>query len=211
VTVNGGYSVHIIAPDGRKLEPGPDTDKYLSHTLGRTVRLIDHRPDGLTIERSVPSEILARGIATSVEVAVGVLGRSAPHGGFFDRAPVHIVATSSLTRLAGEASWREIAPRYRANIVVDVPDFPAFEETSWIGQIMAIGSALVRVILPTPRCAVPTLAQPSLPENLEALRSIVKLNRVRVANQGRLPCLGVYAEVIQQGVVHVGDAVYHTA
>ncbi len=67
--------------------------------------------------------------------------------------------------------------------------------------------AAVKVAIPTPRCAIPTLEHRGLPAKLQALRLLVKRNRVEVRGVGIRPCAGVYARPISSGGVEVGAPV----
>ena len=60
------------------------------------------------------------------------------------------------------------------------------------------------MILPTPRCAVPTLAHGGLPRRPDAVQRLLRENRIDVPGFGSLPCLGAYAEVIGPGVLRLG-------
>ena len=59
-------------------------------------------------------------------------------------------------------------------------------------------------MLPTPRCAIPTLEHGPLPRDPAALRSLMAQNRVEVPGFGVLPAAGVYATVERSGPVGVG-------
>jgi uncharacterized protein len=171
------------------------TDDELSQALGRPVRLVSTPPEGATLDRSRPDEILARGLEAEVGFDVS---RVAP-GTFFDFAPLHIVTSATVDRL----KIKDII-RYRPNLLLDLD----LDETGLTGQTLHIGeSLLVRVIVPTPRCAIPTLAHGDLPRDLDALRVPSQHNRLQVLDQGMLACVGVYAEVLRPGRVKVGDGV----
>ena len=62
----------------------------------------------------------------------------------------------------------------------------------------------LRVLVPTPRCALPGAAQPGLASAPELLRAIGR-RRVNVPGLGRAACLGSYAQVLSTGTVAVGD------
>ncbi|MFE7530226.1 MOSC domain-containing protein [Kitasatospora sp. NPDC057542] len=192
-TADGG--VVITGPDGR----GTD-EQELSAALGREVVLIAERPPGATVERAVPEEVLARGIAAETDFTVNELGRAAPDGGFFDFAPLHLITTATL-RATGSA-----AERYRPNLVVRT-EGEGYAENAWVGRELAIGPTLrLRVLAPTPRCAVPTLRHGALPRRPEALRIPAGQNRVvPLEGMPALPCAGVYAQVVVPGAIRTGD------
>jgi uncharacterized protein YcbX len=171
------------------------TDERLSLATGRPVRLVSRAPEGATLDRARPDEILARGLEAEVGFDVS---RVAP-GTFFDFAPLHIVTSVTVEHL----KIKDII-RYRPNLLLDLD----LDETRLTGQVLRIGESLtVRVIVPTPRCAIPTLAHGDLPRDLDALRVPSLHNRLPVLDFGMLACVGVYAEVLRPGPVRVGDAV----
>ena len=112
----------------------------------------------------------------------------------FDDGPVSLIGLASVRALA-DTRGEDIDPgRFRANVVVDTPT--AFVEDEWIGRHVQIGSVLLEVILPSPRCVMINMASadlPAQPGNLAAL--------------GRLhdSCLGVIARVVTPGRLATGD------
>jgi len=65
----------------------------------------------------------------------------------------------------------------------------------------------LRIVLPTPRCAIPSLAHGALPSQPQALRVAAARNRLDVPGFGYRPCAGMYAEVITHGVIQAGTPV----
>jgi len=67
------------------------------------------------------------------------------------------------------------------------------------------------VIDPTPRCVITTLAQDSLPRDLDVLRTITRHNSAASATQAPGVVLrgiaGVYASVLRGGLVRAGDEI----
>ena len=119
------------------------------------------------------------------------LGRYAtPPGTYFDAMSLHVVTTASL----GSFDRR----RFRANVVVDTGDATGYLENAWTGATITIGAASAFVDCPTPRCSMPTRAQPDVPADKTVLKTIA-----RDADR----CLGAYATVTQAGSVRIGDAV----
>lgn len=170
--------VSVLFPDGSAVAP-PYLDIAVSQFLGRDVTYVTERADVMVIERTpvLPSD------PTESEI-----GHAAPAGGFFDYAPVHIIASETLASL-GDPD----ASRFRPNVVLEGPE-PA------PGVVLHLGDeVVVRVLVETPRCAVPPQRHGSLPPDPGLL--------------GRLPrtplglCAGVYAEVITGGLMRVGDPV----
>ncbi|WP_067474761.1 MOSC domain-containing protein [Actinomadura hibisca] len=190
-----GDGVRVTLPDGT----AATGDRSLSDWLGRTVTLTGVPPEGATLDRAVPEEVLDAGVTATVAVEPVVLGQGAPPGAFVDFAPVHLISAATLRATGAEAV------RYRPNLVLETGG-EAYEENGWAGRTLTVGSAVLRVIIPTPRCAVPTLEHGDLPRLPQTLRVPAKENLVEaVPGMGRSACAGAYAEVIRPGRITVGD------
>jgi uncharacterized protein YcbX len=137
------------------------------------------------------------------------IGGAAPPGTFVDFAPLHLITTATLDRIAElSPSRRADLERYRPNVVIGTGG-SGFTENDWLGRELRIGGDLVlRVIARTPRCAIPTLAHGRLPRDTEALRVVARNNRVSpLPDVDPEPCAGVYAEVLRPGWISAGDPV----
>ena len=205
-----GPDVKITFPDGTVLaSTDHGIDAALSEFLGQPVTLTGTPPPKATFDRADPEQVLRDGIEATVRVDVGQLGGASPEGTFFDFAPLHLITTSTLERIA-ELSPRgtvELA-RYRPNMVIG-GTAPGFTENDWVGRDLRIGDDLaVRVLARSPRCAIPTLEHGDLPRDVDALRVPAAHNRVSAMDGfGLQPCAGVYAEVLRPGHVRAGDLV----
>jgi len=205
-----GPDVKIAFPNGSVMaSTDPGIHAALSDFLGQTVTLTDTPPPDATLDRADPDQVLRDGIEARVEVEVGRIGGASPEGTFFDFAPLHLVTTSALERIA-ELSPRGTVEleRYRPNMVIAAAA-RGFAENDWVGRELRIGSDLVaRIMLRTPRCAIPTLEHGDLPRDRDALRVPAAHNRISpMGDFGSQPCVGVYAQVLRPGRVQVGDAV----
>lgn len=196
-------AIDVHLPDGYH---GPAlserTDRELSRLLGRDVRMTSTRLPGATVERPDPEDVIAHGVAAEVpadtlEIAQGTQGDS-----FVDWGPVHVITTATLEHLGVEAI------RYRPNIVIQTdPGTPPFTENDWADRELSIGGVRLRGLMPTPRCAVPTLAHGDLPKDTAAVRTVLEQNRVDVPGFGVLPSVGAYLAVSAAGEVQVGEQV----
>ena len=203
-------AVRITLPDGKTVHStDADIDKVLSALLNQPVTLTSTPPPGATLDRAVPEAVLRDGIRTEVPATLIELGAGAPPGTFVDFAPLHLLTTTTLGRIA-ELSPHQGAhlERYRPNVVIRT-EAGGFTENDWLGRDLRVGADVVlRVIARTARCAVPTLAHGNLPRDPEALRVLARHNRVRPQPQSDPePCAGVYAQVLQPGRIRTGDAV----
>ena len=196
--------VRITWPKGEVVvSDAGDVDARISETLGRPVTLTTARPVDVSLERLDPLE---------AEETISDIGDLMMEGRFSDYAALHLLTTATLARLSelGPASQFD-ARRFRPNLVVETAeDQSGFVENDWVGRTLAIGESVrLRVSDPTPRCAIPTLAQTGLPMDPKVLRSIVEHNRLAVPllDGKLLPCAGVYAFVVQGGTLRSGDPV----
>jgi MOSC domain-containing protein len=197
-----GGRVLVRLPDGAEL--GADDaglDAALTALLGRPVRLTDRRPDGAVVERPDPVDVLAAGVTADVPYETLEIGKGSPAATFVDYAPVHVIDVATLRHLGVDER------RYRPNLVVDTGAERPFAETGWVGRDLHVGGVRLRVVLPTPRCSVPTLEHGAAGRAPEAVRTLLEQNRIPVEGFGVLPCAGAYALVEAGGTVGVGDPV----
>lgn len=116
-----------------------------------------------------------------------------------DVQPATMLSRSSVERLGARD-----ARRFRMLFELDGSE--PFEEDTWRGREVRIGSALLRVGGPVPRCAVTTQDPDTGIRDYDTLRAIRDLRGVRDADGKSLDC-GVYAAIVEPGRVRVGDAV----
>jgi uncharacterized protein len=208
VTADG--AVRITLPAGKTVwSSDADIDAVLSDLLGQPVTLTAIPLPGAALDRAVPEAVLRDGVDAPVPAELMEIGGGGPPGTFVDFAPLHLLTTSTLDRIAELSPYRRAdLERYRPNIVIRT-SAPGFVENDWLGQILHVGTDLVlRVIARTPRCAVPTLAHGALPRSPDALRVVAHHNRVAPLDSlDPEPCAGVYAEVLRPGRIRIGDAV----
>jgi uncharacterized protein YcbX len=180
----------------------------LSAFTGRPVALRLGRALGSEIDRAVPDEVLAHGVDAEVASERLELGQQAPGDSFVDYAPVHLITTATLAAVTS-AAGSPLSPRvFRPNLILATPGLTGYAENDWVGRELAIGGqARLEVFLPTPRCAIPTLAHGQDPGNPQVLRALARANRVHLADFGVRPCAGVYARVVGPGLVRPGDEV----
>jgi len=140
-------------------------------------------------------------LARAVQLIAGPgwrLAREAenPH---HDASPIHLVTSASLAQLSGELGQEVESQRLRPNLMVEVPDPPGYVEDAWVGRELAVGGVRLSVVGRCERCVMVTHAQPGgLEHRPEVLKQVGRSNDV---------CVGVYADVLVPGTLHVGAAV----
>jgi uncharacterized protein YcbX len=203
-------AVPITLPEGKIVwssDAGVDT--ILSGLLNEPVTLTATPVPGAALDRAVPEAVLRDGVDAQVPAELNEIGGGGPPGSFVDFAPLHLLTTSTLERIAElSPHGRADLERYRPNVVIRTAA-AGFTENDWLERILRVGDDLVlRVIARTPRCAVPTLAHGALPRDPDALRVLARHNRVEPLDSvDPDPCAGVYAEVLRPGRIRAGDPV----
>ena len=205
--------VRVRLPDGRTVvSSDADADGALSAFLGRDVELRANAETGAALERSDPDAVLAAGAEAEVDFTILEIAAGSPPGTFFDFSPLQLVTTAALARVGTlHPAGHVDAVRYRPNFVIDtVAALQGFVENDWAGKKLRIGpDVVIDVLVPSPRCAIPTLAHGDLPPDPDALRTVREHNFVEVPLEGfgSAPCLGAHATVLTGGRVSVGDQV----
>lgn len=184
----------------------------LSEFFERPVQLLQVAPAGSTYEDYWPDiENLSpeghRDTITNEPVS-----RLAPAGTFFDMSAFHLITRQALEALGAATPSSQIdVQRFRPNVMIQCsPAAAGFPENAWVGRTLycAKGVAL-KVLMPTMRCVMTTLAQAELPADPRILRALVENNMVPVPGTGKYPCIGIYASLARKvslgGVVTVGD------
>jgi uncharacterized protein YcbX len=203
-------AVRITLPEGKIVwSSDAGVDAILSGLLDEPVTLTATPVPGAALDRAVPEAVLREGVDAQVPAELMEIGGGGPPGTFVDFAPLHLLTTSTLDRIAElSPHGRADLERYRPNIVIRTAA-AGFTENDWLERTLRVGDDLVlRVIARTPRCAVPTLAHGPLPRDPDALRVLARHNRVEPLDSlDPEPCAGVYAEVLRPGRIRTGDQV----
>lgn len=124
-----------------------------------------------------------------------------PPGTYFDAYPILLMTLQSLESLQAHRPESVFdVRRFRPNILLELGEskmqFPEFE---WLGKKLKLGSLVLEVDILCPRCVMTTLAFDNLPKDSGVMRALVE-----TTGTGNL---GVYARVVQSGVVNVGDQI----
>jgi uncharacterized protein len=120
------------------------------------------------------------------------------------RGGVTLLSSGSVEALAKAAKLPGVdRRRFRMTVGVDGP--AAFDEEAWVGRLVGIGEASVRVNGNVGRCAVTTQHPTTGTVDLDTLHVLRNL-RQGVTSTAPLP-FGVWGEVLRAGRVCLGDAV----
>ncbi|MFC4107316.1 MOSC domain-containing protein [Micromonospora zhanjiangensis] len=190
--------------DGRTFTAGSAaTDAALGAHLDHPVRLTRVAPPDARLHRLLPDEPglvpqWMAGIDPGTETVTPVAG--ARSGRFVDFGAVHLVTTGALAELADRIGRTEVSPdRFRPNLVLDADRDPE------PGARLRFGEVVLRVLVRTPRCVVPGLAQGTLPADRALLATLARDYRTDLPDLGRAACFGSYAEVLRPGRLRVGE------
>ena len=203
----------VTLPDGTRVAvDAAGASERVSAALGRSVRLEPLAPaDDLDHYRRGPSDgtdpiaglrevfaLEADDPLPDMSVFPPVIFEyESPPGTYYDAFPLVIMTSASLRELARRAPDSTIdVRRFRPSILLD-GDGDGFAEQSWSGRRARLGTATVAIVAPCPRCIMVTRAFADLPEDRRIMRTLVRENA---------QCLGVYATVVEPGVVRVSDA-----
>lgn len=184
-----GDEVVLTLPDGLEHEArDPGVHAVLSAWLDHEVRLEPPPSDGTVY----PME-MHTGMS---DESTPLFDWPGPPGTWLDLADVHWLTTASLAAIAAEhpeGQWD--VRRFRPTALVEV-EGAGYVEDGW--EAVAAGSLETSVLMRTPRCSIPSRAQPGLDRD----KAIGTTIRDRHDNE-----LGLYAAVTVAGTVSVGDPV----
>jgi uncharacterized protein YcbX len=118
--------------------------------------------------------------------------------------PASIVSEASLDELERSADLPAPLDDRRFRMLVTLAGCEAFEEDRWVGGDVRVGEAVVRIAVPTARCATTTRDPATGERDWDALRALKDL---RGLSPEHTVDLGVYAAIVKPGRVAVGDEV----
>ena len=111
-----------------------------------------------------------------------------------DSRPATLVSRGSLGMVDGDGR--------RFRMLLELDGLDALGEEAWGSRRVRVGEATLLVGVPTRRCAVPSASPDTGVRDRDVLRELIEKRGV-VDGEA---CLGVYAEVLEPGLVRVGDA-----
>jgi len=158
-------------------------------------------------ERKVPGVVVEGPWNAVLSDAAGEpvrLVRADDPGAGHDEHPVTLLGEESVAELARRSGAGPVDGR-RFRMLIGFSGQPAHAEDRWRGQTLEVGEALLRVGGPVPRCAATTRDPDRGARDLPAVRMIRSYRGVQANEFGRGVNFGVYADVLREGMVRVGD------
>jgi len=141
-------------------------------------------------------DVVDPALASELGQGVRVLKQSR---GVFDTFPLSLITTQTVAGL-GEIVGAALDPqRFRPNLLIEATSREAFPEDAWVGSLLRIGGAAMRVDKRDQRCAVVNVDPATAQRDPSTLRAIAEM---------RESCLGVYGSTAQPGRIALNDAVY---
>jgi uncharacterized protein YcbX len=138
-------------------------------------------------------DVVDPGLAEELGPGVTVIKQNR---GVFDVSPLSLTTTQTVAAL-GSLLGAELDPlRFRPNLLVEAEE--PYAEDSWVGSVLQIGAARLRVDLRDERCVVVNVDPTTSRRDPAILRTIAR---------ERDACLGVYGSTVTPGRIAVGDSV----
>jgi uncharacterized protein YcbX len=129
-----------------------------------------------------------------------LLARAAHAGEVVYGGSVTLATTSSMALLAGRVGHPVASERFRSTFLVDTSGQPPHVEDTWVGRVLDVGEARIRVRGIVPRCAVVDLDPDTGRRDTDVLGTLAGYRR----GQGEIS-FGVDAVVTAAGRVRAGD------
>jgi uncharacterized protein YcbX len=118
--------------------------------------------------------------------------------GVQDIAPLSLLSTATIAGLGELVDATLDVRRFRPNLLVEPSVADAFPEDGWVGSVLRIGEARMRVDLRDKRCVMINIDPDTTERDPAVLRAVAR---------ERGTCLGVYGTTVRPGRVAVGDPV----
>jgi uncharacterized protein len=183
VARHDGDRLALTFPDGRTVASVPEP--------GRAATTANY--EGRPIAGRIVEGELAAALSDFLERPVRLLALD-PGERAADDAPVTIMSEASLAAL-GIPDGR----RFRMSITLDGVE--PWEEHGWGGRELALGTAVLEVTEPVPRCVVTTRSPETGRRDAPTLKALAELRGKRDVT------FGMWCEVVAPGRVRVGDEV----
>lgn len=118
--------------------------------------------------------------------------------GIFDAFPLSMITTQTVARIGEIVGEAMDVLRFRPNLLVRAHSAAPFAEDEWVGSVIRVGGASMRVDKRDGRCVVITIDPATHVRTPGILRTVV---------DQREGCLGVYGSTVEPGPIAVDDVV----
>lgn len=116
-----------------------------------------------------------------------------------DCRPVSLISKQTVRQLGDEVGTHLDARRFRANLYVDLNGAGGFSEDAFVGRSLRLGAeAVIAILRRDTRCAMITFDPDTGASNPAVLKRVTQMHEGKA---------GVYAAVLVEGIVRLGDAV----
>lgn len=116
-----------------------------------------------------------------------------------DSRPVSLCSLQTVRQVGKEVGSTLDKRRLRANVYIDLDDEPGFTEDGWVGWQLRLGeSVVVEILKRNKRCKLITLDPGSAEANPDVMKRVAHDHESRA---------GIYAAVLAEGMVSVGDEI----
>ena len=185
-------------------------------TAGRFPELVTYQPEGVgaTIPEPLPTHVRTPSGAQfelrSQELRDEIGRRSGKavelmmfRNGIFDDGQLSLISLATIAAIGREVGADLDRRRMRANVVLETLSLNAFLEDDWVGATILFGEGrdapAVSVTSRDERCAMVNLDPETGRQDARVEKAVVRMND---------NFAGVYATVVRQGSIHVGQSVY---
>ncbi|MEX0755296.1 MAG: MOSC domain-containing protein [Actinomycetota bacterium] len=132
-----------------------------------------------------------------------LLSRTERPGDGNDEMPVSLVSTASVEELGRQGGRNGSIGAGRLRMLLELEGTQPHEEDSWLGRKVRVGETLIHVARHCARCVITTMNDRTGEADFPTLKVIAAY---RGADDGDLH-MGMYASVLQPGMIRVGDRV----
>jgi ferredoxin-NADP reductase/uncharacterized protein YcbX len=178
-----------------KVEFNAANEELILQARGEDFRI--HYGDAQSLEAA--AQTLARWFPADAPYQAQ-LHRRCGNLGWWDHpdAEISLINEASVTNLQAHTSVELSSQRFRGNLMLK--GLTAWEELEWLGRIVQVGDAQLRILRPIDRCKATSL-------NPGTAQADVNLPALLARHVGHVYC-GVYAKVIRAGRIQLDDPVH---
>jgi uncharacterized protein len=118
--------------------------------------------------------------------------------GIYDVLPLSLITTQTVAAIGAMAGLDSDVRRFRPNLLVEADGDAPFQEDDWVGAVLEVGGAWMRVDQKDRRCVLINVDPETAQRSPEMLRTVARQRR---------GMLGVYSSTVRPGPVLLGDTV----